>query len=411
MKRPRSALQRRQDEVAARETMIERDLSAGKFRATRRAQDNERLDVESLVAQLAELYPSRIVRDPTVRRFAFKTHDIGKITLAIATHLYRRYPVGRHLEKVWFEPQAAWLAKPARRRTPAAYGGTASAPRDLVRRRDWYIVAAGGGSLFREHTQHFMTKKETHHFLTVPFDVAFDEAIVFALARSHTDALGLCNRLAKSKLARRNLIIDAATPRRVCAETLFWKDAIRFFCVNPLPLQRIDDLVDYLDAAYEADAGYTLKGRTLASLTAAMEQWHRDLARIKRMGNHSWDGAPIADWHYSKVAFGKDQPTDWTFVQVKTSRDLADEGNEMHHCVYTYQRYCIAGRTSIWSLRARHAGAGAAYRRRITFELEIVSGRIVQVRGFANRRADPDEIAILARWAGEHGVDYDPLKS
>ena len=368
------------------------------------------IDVEHLVTQLCALYPERLVRDPTSRHFTFKTRNTGKITLAVASWLYRRYPVGRHLESVWLESAVAHPETTrATRQLPRRPRATALAP--LVRRRDWYVVAAGGGSLHREHTHHFMSKKETHHFLTVPYDVGFDEAIVFALARSSTDDLGLCSRLCKSKLAQRPLIVDAMTQAPARAQALFWKDAIRFFCANPVPIQRINDLVDYLDHAREANVDYALKGRTIASLGAAMGQWHRDLTRVRRLGDHTWDGAALPDSEYIKVVSAGGKHADWVFTQVKNSRDLAEEGNEMHHCVYSYQSLCIDGRTSIWSLRTRHTGAGAVYRRRITFEIAVAGRRIVQVRGFANRRADPDEVAILARWAGEHGVAYDPQRS
>lgn len=401
MKRPRSALQIALAQTAAREALIDASLAAAK-RSER--WNRPAVDVAQIVADLQALYPSRVVRNSGQRKFCFKTRDVGKISLVVAQYLFGRYPVARHLESIWHETPGALPPSRPRGVNPNA---PAALTRSVIRRRrDWYVIAAGGGSLYREHTHHFMSKKETHFFLTVPFALGFDEAIAFALARSHTDDLGLCTRLGRSKLAQRSTIIDAGTPARARAAAQFWKEAIRFFVANPAPINEVNDLVDFLDHAREENAAYSLKGRTLASVTAAMRHWHRNLHRIKRMGNHEWAGARLPDREYIKIEGGDGKASDWTFTQVASSKELAEEGNEMHHCVYTYQAQCISGRTSIWSLRWRHTGAGASYKRRITFEIDNDARRIVQVRGYANRLADGDEAAIIGRWAAENGVSY-----
>jgi hypothetical protein len=72
----------------------------------------------------------------------------------------------------------------------------------------------------------------------------------------------------------------------------------------------------------------------------------------------------------------------------------------MRHCVASYAAKCIAGQASIWSLRRR---AGGNTGRLLTIELDR-QNRAIQVRGFANRSACPEERKLLERWARARGV-------
>ena len=73
----------------------------------------------------------------------------------------------------------------------------------------------------------------------------------------------------------------------------------------------------------------------------------------------------------------------------------------MRHCVASYAQKCIAGHASIWSLRHRVAGHTD---RRLTIELDR-QHRAIQVRGFANRTARPEERKLLERWGKARGID------
>ena len=53
--------------------------------------------------------------------------------------------------------------------------------------------------------------------------------------------------------------------------------------MNQTTLEAMDDLCDYLAAAYRRDRRYNLKGRTLTSLNRAMAEWHRELEAIERI--------------------------------------------------------------------------------------------------------------------------------
>jgi hypothetical protein len=77
------------------------------------------------------------------------------------------------------------------------------------------------------------------------------------------------------------------------------------------------------------------------------------------------------------------------------------ETRAMHHCVASYAAKCIAGNASIWSLRRRAAGNTE---RLLTIEVDR-QHRAIQVRGFANRTARPEERKLLERWGKARGID------
>lgn len=304
-----------------------------------------------------------------------KSRDVRNIRLSLARHLYARYPVGRHLEHVWFED-------PVRIRRAADQPEVA---RDVGLRRRWYAIAASGASLHREEAHVWFNRKECHRFLTAPRGLTFAEAFVHAYASGHTDDIGIVGRLARSKLSQQ----DFRGP--------FWREAVRFFCLEPAPLPVVNDLVDYLRRGLRDRDAFSFKGKTLASLVRGMELWHRELALLKRLGDRRWEGHAVEDSVWTVENRGE-KPVQWSISQILDSKTLGREGSAMHHCVYSYQEKCISGACSIWSLRR-------GGERALTVEMDA-DGRLVQVRGYANRLARPEETKVLRAWASENGLAF-----
>ncbi len=166
--------------------------------------------------------------------------------------------------------------------------------------------------------------------------------------------------------------------------------------------------MDFLAAAQREDPGFSLKGRTLAALRRRLAEWHRLRCAIAR--GEAWLGHKLGDVKY-ETGSGCERAI-WRFRQIKTARDLALEGERMRHCVATYQSWCVAGETSIWSLTcefpdgshnagrrdaSRHNGATIALHR---------DGRIMQCRGFANRSLNAAEVEMVRRWAAAFGLRW-----
>jgi hypothetical protein len=383
----RSLIQRRQEAERARVEAYEASLRLVSQRA------RPAPDFQKAIEEAKRGFEAEILRDAWAWRPQMKTRDPARLRLAAARYLFARYRVAEHLEQIWID--CGDLGRD-----------------EIMLRKRWYIVAAGGGSLYREGAGAWLSRKEVHAFLNPPGRLGFEEAISQAIARSYSNDLGIALRIAHSRIARK--------PR---AELGFWREVVRFFCAHPASVEEMDDLGDYLADCYQRNRGYSLKGRTLASLDRQMQQWHRDLEAIQRIeaararaelvlarargqtpptasAAGSWPDAAIAEWTWSPTSKDRAKREAYVVAQLRTAADLVAETRAMHHCVASYAARCIAGHASIWSLRRRAAGTTE---RMLTIELDR-QHRAVQIRGFANRPPRTEERKILERWAKARGI-------
>ncbi|QKC96301.1 PcfJ domain-containing protein [Mesorhizobium sp. NZP2298] len=374
----RSMIQRRQD--AERERIEIYTATLRRVSPTPRPAP----DFERALDEVRRGYAGMAIRDGALWRPKLKTRDPARLRLAAARHLYARYPVSAALEAIWRD-------------------GSGLDAAEIALRKAWYVAVARGDSLYKAGANAWLSRKEVHCFLNLSDDLTFDEAFWMAIIRSYTDDFGLAARLARTKISR--------APR---ADLAFWREVARFFCAHPTSKEETDDLSDYVGAMHRHDRAYSLKGRTLASLRKQMSEWHRDIAAVERIeamrrrvaGRGSavkgaWDGSRLEDWEWQPSAKEAKAHGERFFVrQLRTAEDLVGESRAMHHCVSTYAAKCIAGNASIWVLRRTALGK---IERLLTIELDP-QNRAVQVRGFSNRIALPEERKVIERWAKARGV-------
>lgn len=348
-------------------------------------------DFETAIYEVKRGFEADVVRDAEAWKPRMKTRDAARLRLAAARYLFARYPVAEHLEQIWVD--------------------SAGLDANEIRlRKRWYIVAAGGGSVYGAGAAEWLSRKEIHAFLNPLGRPGFEAAIWQAIARSYASDPGVALRIARTRITQ--------TPR---TEHGFWREVVRFFCAHPTTAEEMDDLHDYLADCYRRNRKFSLKGRTLVSLGRQMREWHRDLDAIARIEaarrraealqnrarglatdpvDEAWRGAAIADWSWTTSSKDRAKREEYVVVQLRTAADLVAETRGMRHCVATYATKCIAGNASIWSLRRRVAGS---VQRLLTIELDPRS-RAVQVRGFANRPPFAEESKILERWAQARGI-------
>jgi hypothetical protein len=367
----RSLLQRRLENDRQRIAALDAALKYTHHRRKPKSCDYHEI---ALTLEWVSDHKPHLIRTAADWKPQLKTRDESRATLAAARHLFARFPAPAHLERIWLE--------------------TAGLDRKEIafRKLCWFAVVSGE-SLFRLATSSFLSRRETHAFLTPPQGMTFAQALTHAIARSYTEDAGLARRIAASKLALADV---RAQP--------FWREANRFFATHAAPREAIDDLCDFLLARLVDDPGFRLKGRTLRSLGALEREWRESLMIVRRFGESRWTGEPIADWIVA--------PTDprhplfgsaWSVVQLTSLSELVDEGVAQRHCVATYERGCREGRCSIWSLRRRVDGR---MERVLTLEL-TASREVTQIRGRANRLATRAEREVLRVWAAERGVYLD----
>jgi hypothetical protein len=325
------------------------------------------------------------LRDPADWRCRIKSQADHKRFIDLVRFCFAHYRVPAHLEQVWLESVEDDFVD--RVTAPDRHAiGRAGAP-DL---RRWYLIAAQGGSLYKQEAHPWLSKQECHHFLTAPAEITSPRlAMWYAVARAQSDSKDAALKVARSKIAGYSI---AST---------WWKEAARFFARNPIALHEIDDLADFLIVAKQQDAAFTLKGRTLVTLRRRTEDWHRSLRRSQAMMGGNWIGSPLPDIDYTT---GKEHhQAVWRFRQIKTGDGLFCEGQRMHHCVAGYRFACMQGNVSIWSLSSEFPIG--TVNRGVTMEV-MKDGRIVQCRGFANRLPYANEVTMVKRWASEHGLTW-----
>src|SRR5258708_2886370 len=99
-------------------------------------------------------FEADIVRDAWAWRPQMKTRDAARLRLAAARYLFARYTVAEHLEQIWVD-----------------CGGLA--PDEIILRKRWYVVAAGGGSLYAEGAGAWLSRNQVHPFPNPPPPRAF----------------------------------------------------------------------------------------------------------------------------------------------------------------------------------------------------------------------------------------------
>ena len=335
-----------------------------------------------------EPYRDRFARDPDAFELKTRSRAPFKACREMARHLFARYPVPPVLEGVWdpVEPRVQEGRGRGFYRPPPA--PRVANPNDqAIDTKAWYIACVQGQSLHKAYAKPWFTQRETHLFVTAKVGLPVYATFVYVWAKAAGASEGLALRLARTRLSERRF-------------SPFWRDVVRFFATAeppPSKIEKIDDLLDFLDDRRRNDPGFSVfgAGHTVASLSRRMVDWHRALARAKALGNDRWTGHPWPDDQWPEHPDVPDGSS-WSMQQILNAKDLAAEGTAQHHCVLSYAWKCREGRGSIWSLRYR-ATSYEPWRRRLTVELDL-NGRPVQVRGFGNRLARSEETHQLNRW-------------
>jgi hypothetical protein len=330
-----------------------------------------------------ETHRGLALRLPQDWRCRIKSTSEERRFIDLVRFAFAKYPVPRHLERVWTDDvDDDFVDDP---RALARRAGARWRAHSELRR--WYIVATQGGSLHKEATHPYLSRLETHYFLDAPEPLTTARAFWYAIGRASSENAGAALKVAQTKLCDYSIASS------------FWRDAARFFVRNPSTVAELNDLIDYISMAKEMDATFALKGRTLPALRRRMQDWHRALQKEQAICGGSWAGRELPDVEYR--AGRDDKIAIWRFRQIKTGNDLYREGQRLHHCVASYKPLCVKGEVSIWSLACEyplgHINKG------VTIEVRE-SGIIVQCRGFANRLPQANELAMIERWARERGL-------
>lgn len=263
----------------------------------------------------------------------------------------------------------------------------------------WFFAIASGKSFYKEISNRFMTKAETHHFIN-----------------SYDKSKDICENVWRSKILVNGgdlSLVNMFMSTNFSSDSNklyipFWGSAILFFVKNrPESSNELQELIDYLGSAYQEDNSFGLKNRTLNSIRNLSNEWHIEQAlfsKIDREYKSEWSGINIDDWTYVetyKIGDAELHRT-WYINQLLNTDALSREGKEMHHCVGSYATGCANGTCAIFSLSVEDFASGVKRKRELTIEVRPSTFKVVQVRGKFNRQASRLELAVISRWERNH---------
>ncbi|WP_310395509.1 PcfJ domain-containing protein [Hymenobacter sp.] len=234
-----------------------------------------------------------------------------------------------------------------------------------------------------------LTKRLEHEMRQAPAACTFLEAYRYAQLAVR-DALDWFGVVLESRLGR-----EAVGP-----DDGFWLGVVDFFRAAPMVDPRqFGPVCDWIHQKRSVgigpeppQPGFSLRGRSMASVVAQTDAWHRSLAQLRRHAGSSWpldtawEGLPVPGFT------GGDEGR-VRIAQLTTFGQLVEEGRTLQHCVASYMDSCRRGRCGIFSL---------AFDGRPVVTLEVSPERVVvQARGRHNRAMAADERFWVNRWLGE----------
>ena len=274
--------------------------------------------------------------------------------------------------------------------------------------QNWFkLIAAGHNIRTASGLPFVLTKKMAHHFLTAPKHYSIAEALRWGQAHALGGNGHLVEALRGTHLVRALDREDTDTQDFWFVEDDFWISVIRFFIQNPMETQHIGPIIDYIRhqkyIGQPAHPNFSMKRRTPEALLREVIAWHQELYRTpeakkeKEMRQCRWKGSGIGAFHFQQGS------RTWAIMELTNKDELHSEGKMMRHCVLTYLKLCMSGKTSIWSMAMKDEG-GNSLEKTLTIEVELPARWITQVRGKSNRLPTKEEINILKRWAAKEDL-------
>jgi hypothetical protein len=154
---------------------------------------------------------------------------------------------------------------------------------------------------------------------------------------------------------------------------------------------------------------FSLSGRTIVSLITLANEWHTELQRgrearhalrMQRTANNP--DKPVNTDHWKGLGIGAFQyvqgTTVWVVSELRTARELLEEGRRMRNCVASYSYACAAGECAIFNLSCRYGSSGLTDRI-ATLEVKKADKALVQAKGKCNSRVTAGMMNVITRWA------------
>lgn len=111
----------------------------------------------------------------------------------------------------------------------------------------------------------------------------------------------------------------------------------RYYDFNEIKCVQLQEISDYLIRHPED------KTKSLVQLYKKTQEWHLELRKLKR--------APLSKFKEQSIKTYLEDENKYLFEQIEDSWKLQDEGDEMHHCVYSYSNSCVSNNYVVYTVK------------------------------------------------------------
>ncbi|WP_430411137.1 PcfJ domain-containing protein [Kordia sp.] len=309
---------------------------------------------------------SSYVRD--IKTWKRNSHNPDKQLKDLARHCFAKYDVPAFMFEAWSDSNRKYMM--------------------------WFIDLGCGLSVKNlSKVPVRLTKKGAHYFLQAPANYTIEMALRRAQALAFgTDEI-VADRIACSALSRNNFANEG-----------FWETVIQFFMrQSMLDFNKMGEIIDYLTFSIQQDREYTIKGRTITSLTRQSDEWHvaQAIHEVNTRELYTWEPSISS----SLIAKTKEKTNvkRYRLFELCSSKELIAEGRKMNHCVASYARSCCVKVTSIFTLRC--ASFLKTEETLATIEVDLRSKTIVQAKARYNKPISAVAKKIMKDWATHHDLN------
>ncbi|MFK7768594.1 MAG: PcfJ domain-containing protein [Mariniblastus sp.] len=309
---------------------------------------------------------------------------------SLVSYLFAKYPVPRFLNKVWFGN--SWF--------------------DCRTGVSVFLKLGSGISPRKCGLPVRLTKSQTRHFMSAPDDLSLPQAIRWSQVKASGGSSVLARTILKTHLAEQQ------------GDEGFWNEIVVWFCnaeqndPSTLTPDEIVEMINFIEQhkfgpahrilGYRVDMGplqpeFSLRGRSIRWMRRHMVNWRAQLnipnpffPKHPRR-NSRWEPLGI-----NGIRIENDEGV-LSIVELLTGDELVVEGGILKHCVGTYDRHCVRGNSSIWSVRLTR---NEVQRRILTIELCPTRKTIVQAKGKSNSAPTEEARALVKQWVRQENLHW-----
>lgn len=309
---------------------------------------------------------------------------------SLLRHLFAKYPVPRFLDKVWFGD--SWS--------------------DCHTGVSVFLRIAQGVGPRQCGLPTWLTKAQARHFMIAPDDLTLMQAIRWAQVLAAGGSARLARTILRTRLSEQQ------------NDESFWKQTVEWFCHVEncdQPTLSPEDVIEIVDFAqrhrfgpadqllgYRANVNalqpeFSLRRKSLRWMRRHMVNWRTQLELPEPVSSEPIRQVPT--WEPLEID-GLRWETErgiWTIQELLTGDELCVEGGIMRHCVGSYDRFCVRGRSSIWSVRLFE---NEVLKRVLTVELCPQRRLVVQAKGKRNSPPSKEAARVLRRWVRREGLRW-----